>query len=75
MGNQLSSGNPISTFSKTLGDVRKNDPSYSELDFTNFKLGDSKISQLTDAAPDWLSPSGRSWSKGSLCNCKSQMQV
>jgi len=49
MGNQLSSGNPISTFSKTLGDVRKNDPSYSELDFTNFKLGDSKISQLTDA--------------------------
>ena len=49
MGNQLSSGNPISTFSKTLADVRKNDPSYSELDFTNFKLGDSKISQLTDA--------------------------
>eukprot|EP00037_Helgoeca_nana_P016502 m.155241 g.155241 ORF g.155241 m.155241 type:complete len:443 (+) comp23555_c0_seq1:90-1418(+) len=42
-------GNTVSTFHKTLQDIRKNDPSLSELNFKNFSLGDNRMQSLAEA--------------------------
>lgn len=55
MGNNVSQmgskipGNKFSSWQKTLQDIRRNDAALSELDFTNFRLGESRIATLTEA--------------------------
>jgi len=41
--------NKFSSWQKTLNDIKKNDPSLSELDFTGFRLGEARIATLTQA--------------------------
>jgi hypothetical protein len=42
-------GNQQATFQKTLSDLKKNDPSKSDVNFANFPLGEAKVKKLCDA--------------------------